>query len=491
MDSNGAEQSKLDAIIIGCGMSGICAAYQLQKAGYKNLAILEKSGGIGGTWNDNIYPGSGCDVPSHLYSYSFKLNPDWSRVFSRQSEIKAYFENCVEEFGLKEKIHFNTEVVAATFNEETAQWQIYSKDGQSWSAPIMVMGVGQLNLPKIPDIRGLDAFKGPSFHSARWDYDVDLKGKKVAVIGTGASAVQFIPEVAKDAAHIDLYQRSPNWMIARGDKAYKPWLKWVFRHISPIMRAYRMWIYWKLEARFAGFHKEAWIGHILKRESMKHLKAEIHNPELRKQLTPDFPVGCKRILISDDYYEALCKDNIDIVSQPIDHIEENSIITNDGKRHEADLLIFGTGFQATGFLSPIKITGRKGRDLHQSWTQGAEAYRGTTVAGFPNMFVLYGPNTNLGHNSIIFMVERQVEYMMKLLTHAKKKQARWVDVKADVMDRYNAEMQEQLKQSVWDADCGNWYKTSSGKITNNWPSWTVAYWWTMRQPNYSDFEYGN
>jgi cation diffusion facilitator CzcD-associated flavoprotein CzcO len=489
MDSQGVSENLLDAIIIGAGMSGICAAYQLKKAGYKDLVILEKSDGVGGTWHDNIYPGSGCDVPSHLYSYSFALNPNWSRVFSRQDEIKAYFEKCVDDFGLRPALELNTEVASAQFDDTSQTWRVEAKDGRKWHSRYIVMGVGQLNRPQIPALPGLENFQGPKFHSARWDFNVDLKGKNVAVVGTGASAVQFVPEVAKEAATVHLFQRSPNWMIARGDKAYKPWVKWMFRHIPGLMRLYRSWIYWKLEARFAGFHKGALIGHVLKAEASKTLNREIKDPDLKAKLTPDFPVGCKRILISDDYYAALAQDHVSVITSPIKNIEANAVVTEDGTRHPTDVMIFGTGFKTTGFLAPMEITGHGGKKLDDVWQDGAEAFRGTTVSGFPNMFILYGPNTNLGHNSIIFMVERQVEYMMKLLHRMKHLGAASVDVKKDVMDRYNADVQEQLKNSVWDADCGNWYKTKSGKITNNWPSWTVAYWWTMRQPDYTAFEF--
>lgn len=494
MDSQGAEHQGpndqiLDAVIIGAGMSGICAAYHLQKSGFKKLAILEKSDGVGGTWHDNVYPGSGCDVPSHLYSYSFALNPDWSRVFSRQGEIKAYFEKCVDDFGLRDRLELETEVANAAFDETRCVWIVAAKDGRQWTAHHLIMGMGQLNRPQIPNIPGLDDFKRPAFHSARWDHDVDLKGKNVAVVGTGASAVQFVPEVAKDAAHVSLFQRSPNWMIARGDKAYKPWVKWMFRHIPGLMRLYRSWIYWKLEARFAGFHKGAWVGHILKSEAQKHLNREVQDPVLKETLTPDFPVGCKRILISDDYYQALCRDNVSVITDPIETINADSVKTKDGQYHRADIMIFGTGFKTTGFLAPMEITGTGGKLLQDIWQDGAEAYRGTTVTGFPNLFILYGPNTNLGHNSIIFMVERQAEYLMKLIKEMKRQGAQSVNVRKDVMDRYNIQVQEQLKNSVWDADCGNWYKTDSGKITNNWPSWTVAYWRMMRHADFDDFEF--
>lgn len=475
-----------DAVIVGAGMSGLCAAIKLREAGYKDIVILEKSEGVGGTWHDNIYPGSGCDVPSHLYSYSFALNPDWTHVFSRQDEILRYFEKCADDFGVRPYLRTKVEVASAEFKDDA--WHVVSKDGRSWRARFLIMGVGQLNRPQIPGLTGLGRFQGQIFHSARWNYNVDLKGKHVAVVGTGASAVQFVPEIVKQAAHVDVYQRSPNWVIPRKDKAYGRLTKWLFRNIPGLMRTYRAWIYAKLEARFAGFHKGAWVGKLIEAQARSHLEREIKNPDLRAKLTPDFPVGCKRILISDDYYAALAKDNVTLHTTPIEYVESQAIHTSDGVRHPADVIIFGTGFETTGFLHPIKVTGRGGLDLHQTWAKGAEAYMGVTVAGFPNMFLLYGPNTNLGHNSIIFMVERQVDYMLGLLSQMKARQAPWIDVQAHVMERYNTATQDQLKSSVWDAGCGSWYKTESGKITNNWPSWTIAYWWKMRRPNINEFE---
>lgn len=487
-DNAKTDQGAVTAVIIGAGMSGLCAAIKLKQAGIDDFVILEMTDGVGGTWHDNSYPGSGCDVPSHLYSYSFEPKADWSRLFSLQPEILDYFEHCADKYGLTPHIRLNTAVAGARFDSVTGRWRVTTQAGEVIDARVLIAGCGQLNRPYVPDLPGLEDFEGTSFHSARWNHAHDLTGQRVAVIGNGASAVQFVPQIAPQVERLSIFQRSCNWIIPRKDKPYSGVSKRLFKWLPFLAWLHRSHIYCIMEMRFAGFRQGGWYAPILKRMATRHMKAQVPDPELRARLTPDYPVGCKRILISDDYYPAIQRDNVDIVTDPIDRITPTGVRMASGREVVADTLIFGTGFQSTGFLAPMEITGLNGRTLDAAWADGAEAYLGLTVAGFPNMFILYGPNSNLGHNSIIFMVERQVEYMVRCVKSLVDRDLLYLDVKADVMADYNSHVQQDLKRSVWDAGCGNWYKTDNGKITNNWPSWSVAYWWRLRHAGLKDFD---
>lgn len=479
---------KTNVLILGAGMSGLCMGIKLKERGIDDFLILEKSHGVGGTWLDNTYPGCGCDVPSHLYCYSFEPNPGWSHKWSEQPEILDYFEHCAEKYGLVPHIHFDTEVTTMHFDEANGAWQVATRAGEEFEARCVVSGLGQLNRPQYPDIPGLAGFAGTMFHSARWNHEHDLTGERVAVIGNGASAIQFIPRIAPEVKELTIYQRSAKWVLPRNDHPYSGFRKWVFRALPFTERFYRNYIYWMLEMRFFGFHKGSRFGKLIERACRKYLEEQITDPELRRILTPDYPVGCQRILISDDYYQSLNRDNVRVETRGIARIAPEGVVTADGTEHPADTLILATGFEATGFLEPVKVTGRNGLDLHEHWRDGAEAYLGVAVAGFPNLFILYGPNTNLGHNSIIYMVEAQVQYVRKLIERLLKKDLKAIEVREDVQDRYNQKIQEEMHDTVWEEECGSWYKTASGKVTNNWPTWTFRYRKIMKRPNFRDYE---
>jgi cation diffusion facilitator CzcD-associated flavoprotein CzcO len=473
--------------ILGAGMSGLCMGIQLKRAGIHSFTIYEKSDGVGGTWRDNTYPGSGCDVPSHLYSFSFERRADWSRVFAEQPEILRYFEGCADKHDIRPHIRTGTEVVAAHFDDDRALWRLRMADGHDATAQVLVCACGQLNRPHTPDIPGLDTFGGTTFHSARWDHDHDLAGRSVAVIGNGASAIQFVPRIAPVTRDLTIFQRSANWIIRKPDRAYTRLEKWLFRNVPLTERLHRASIYWRLEARFPAFARSNLLGKLVEWVAKRHIRAEISDPELRRVLTPDYPVGCKRILISNDYYPTLNRPNVHVVSQPIERVDRDRIVTADGTSHGVDTLVLATGFQTTDFLAPMEIRGTGGRRLHDAWDEGAEAYLGVTVAGFPNLFMLYGPNTNLGHNSIIFMVECQVGYVRQCIEAMARDGIGCLDVRDDAMRRFNREVQSLAADTVWSADCGSWYKTESGKITNNWPDFTYRYRRRMRQPDLRDF----
>jgi len=484
-----ADKNVLSALIIGAGMSGICMGIKLAQRGISDFLIVEKSPDVGGTWYDNTYPGACCDVASALYSYSFEPNPDWSRKFSPHDEIQAYFSHCVDKYRLAGRIRLNTTISSAHFDEAAGNWKIHLADGQALRAKCLVSGLGQLNRPKIPTIVGAGSFSGDSFHSARWRHDVNLSGKRVAIIGNAASALQFIPKVAAQAERVTVYQRSANYVVRRNDRNYTAAEKARFRRFPLLQKLHRLGIYLRSEVFFYPVMRaKSWLRPRYEKWTREHREEYIHDPELRRKLTPDYPVGCKRLLVSDDYYQAFARPNVELVTSPITSIAAKGVQTEDEIDRNADVIIYGTGFEASDFLSGVDFYGSGGTSLKEAWAAGAEAYRGVSVAGFPNFFMLYGPNTNLGSNSIIFMVERQVSYIVRCVDKILSHQLKSLDVNKAVMRAYNDRMQGELAKTVWVASCDSWYKNDAGKVVNNWPRSTLAYWWHMRSPDFSDFD---
>ena len=473
--------------ILGAGVSGLCMGIQLKKAGIDSFTIFEKSPRVGGTWNDNSYPGAACDVPSHFYCYSFEPNPDWTHKFSRQAEIREYLERTAQKYGIVPHIRFGSEVATASFDEAAGKWRLRTKAGEEVVADVLVSGTGQLNRPFVPDLPGLANFEGTSFHSARWNHDCDLVGKNVVVIGNGASAIQFIPTLAQKAKQLTILQRSANWVVPRGDYAYSERAKKFFRSFPALGKLYRWFFYWQLEKNFMAFATQGYWANWFNKGATAYLEQAIPDPELRKRLTPDYRIGCKRILIDDDFLPALTRPNVRLETSPIREIVRDGVVTQDGVHHPADVLVLATGFQSLQFMAPIQIEGLGGRKLESVWRDGAEAHLGLTVAGFPNFFMMYGPNTNLGHNSIIFMIECQVRYALQCIQALRERGLKYLDVREDAMKKYNDEIQKELAHTAWAAGCKSWYKNASGRITNNWSNWTVAYWWRTRRPDWSVF----
>ena len=476
MASDSGETADYPAIaIIGAGFAGIGMAITLRRAGYGSITIYEKADRLGGTWRDNSYPGAGCDVPSHLYCYSFAPKPDWSRRYSPQAEILAYLEDCADRFDIRRHIRFSTEVTAASYAEDTARWSLTLDDGATVKSDILIASCGQLNRPLTPDLPGLDSFRGISFHSARWRHDIDLAGKRVGVIGTGASAVQIVPEIAREAASLTLFQRTPSWIIPRNDRHYARFTQWLFRTFPALNRLYRGWIYAILESRFPAFRKRAALSRLLSFVARRHLRRQVPDPDLRRKLTPDYPVGCKRILISDDFYPSLMRSHVQLETGAADSVTPDGVQTADGRHHALDVLIFATGFAATEFLAPIRIHGRHGQNLEDVWSRGARAWLGMTVPDFPNMFLLYGPNTNLGHNSIIFMLECQFDHIRRLIDALRARGGGSIAAPREQATAFDRATQDSLQNTVWAAGCASWYMTGDGRITNNWPGTTPAY----------------
>jgi len=466
--------------IIGSGFSGLCLGIQLCKAGAESFTIFEKADRVGGTWRDNTYPGAACDSPAFAYCFSFEQKTDWTRKWAGQAEILAYMEHCAQKYGLNPHIRFETEVTGACFDEERGVWQVRTADGDEEEFDILVSGTGQLNRPYVPEITGLDRFQGPCFHSARWDHGVDLSGKDVAVVGNAASAIQLVPPLACETHQLTIFQRSANWMLPRFDRAYSEGEKRRFARFPWLAKLYRWWIWASFEARWPLFRRNRFLAARVARVAEQHMREVVEDPGLQEELVPDYPIGGKRILISDDYYQTLNRDDVEVVTTGIDHLTEDAVVTGDGRRIRVDAVVLATGFESTSFLAPMSIQGLDGRTLETEWKDGARAYLGASVAGFPNFFMMYGPNTNLGHNSIVFMVECQTRYIMDCIRKLDAAGLAWIDLRQDVMDTYNARLQRELARTVWSETERSWYKTAAGVITNNWSGSTIRYWWKTR-----------
>jgi cyclohexanone monooxygenase len=465
----------LEALVIGAGFGGICMAVALRRAGVEDFLILEKGAEAGGVWRDNTYPGAACDVPSHLYSFSFAPNPDWSHTFARQDEIHAYLRDCVRRFSLQQHIRPRTEVAGARYDAARALWEVRLAGGERLLARLLVSATGLLSRPLLPRLAGIERFGGTAFHSAHWDHGCTLAGKRVAVIGTGASATQFIPAIAAQVEHLSVFQRSPSWLKARNDRPYPRWQQRLFRRLPFVMRLHRGLIYARYEARALAFTRlksMMWLAAGLPFRRM--LRRDVKNAALRARLTPDYPIGCKRILLSDDYLSVFARPSVKLVTAPIRRITPAGIETQDGRQHEVDVIIYGTGFAATDFLAPMSIQGRGGRDLNDAWREGADAYLGMTVPGFPNFFMLYGPNTNLGHNSIIYMLESQVQHVMRCRQAMRAADASSIEVEPGAHRRFNSRLQRRLAGTVWQG-CSSWYLDRHGRNSANWPGFTFSY----------------
>jgi cation diffusion facilitator CzcD-associated flavoprotein CzcO len=476
----------LRVLIIGSGFAGMGLAIQLQRAGISDFLLLEKASDLGGTWRDNRYPGAACDVPSHLYSFSFEPKTDWTRKFAPQSEIFAYQQHCANKYDLRRRIRFNREVASAVFDAEAGLWQVTCTDGERYSAQALVTACGQLSRPLLPAVDGLDRFQGEAFHSANWNDAYDLTGKRVAVIGTGASAIQFIPQIAAKVAQLHVFQRSAAYVIAKPDRAYRPWEIAVMRRLPWLQKIDRGLKYVQHEARVLAFTVVPQVMPAMQFLFRQHLKRSIKDEAFRQRLVPNYPMGCKRILISNDYYPALSRSNVEVVDSDIAAVTETGVRTTDGREREVDAIIYGTGFAATDFLAPMQITGLGGRDLNAAWQEGAEAYLGISVSGFPNLFILYGPNTNLGHNSILYMLESQFAYVRGCIEQLKD--LRYMDLKPHVQAQFNQQLQKAVDHSVWHQGCTSWYKTASGKNTVNWPGFTFTYRHYTRRPELAHYD---
>jgi cation diffusion facilitator CzcD-associated flavoprotein CzcO len=477
-ETNSVNQNKkvLDTIIIGTGFSGICMAIKLKQAGIGSIKILEQRDTIGGTWRDNTYPGAECDVQSHLYSFSFEPNPNWKKMFGEQSEILAYMNFCVDKYDLRHLIEFNTSVKGIYFQEESGIWEVHTESGQIFLAHTVVSGNGGLSRPSLPDIKGLDSFKGKIFHSAKWDHSYDLNGKEVAVIGTGASAIQIVPAIAPIVKKLNLFQRTPPWIISKSDREISDQERLLYSILPITQQLYREYIYWILEIRILGLVLNPDLMKAFEQAAREYLKKSIKNPILQEKLTPNYLFGCKRILLSNNYYPALERKNVELITSGIEEVREKSILTKEGKEIFVDTIIAATGFHGAKTGAPFEIIGIKNQSLNETWKlNGAKAYLGITVSGFPNLFLMTGPNSGLAHSSMIYIIESQAQYITQCIKSIKSNNLKYIEVKQEVQDTYNSELQMRLQKSVWADSCNSWYVDKSGRNTSLWPGFTLEF----------------
>ncbi|WP_206784450.1 NAD(P)/FAD-dependent oxidoreductase [Amycolatopsis sp. MtRt-6] len=481
---------RFKVVIVGTGFSGLGQAIQLEKAGIRDYVILEKATEVGGTWRDNSYPGCACDVQSHMYSFSYEQNPGWSRSFSPQPEIFEYLKGVAGKYRLREKIRFGVELTGAHWDERERRWTATTKDGREFVAQFLVSGVGGLHIPQVPDLPGIGEFRGQTWHSARWNHEYDLRGKRVAVVGTGASAVQFVPKIAPDVAELTLFQRTPPWIMPKPDHAMPDWAQTLFKRVPGTQRAYRNALYWLLEARAIGFNGHPAIMKAGELIAKRNIAKAIKDPVLREKVTPDYTMGCKRVLISNDYYPALARPNVEVNTAGIKEVKAHSIVDSAGVEHEVDAIIYGTGFKVTDALEYLDITGVDGRDLAKEWaTEGMRTHKGITVSGFPNLFFLLGPNTALGHNSVVFMIESQARYVVDAIKLADSRGAAALDVRPGVQDEFQREIQDKLVKGVWtQGGCKSWYLDAQGVNRTIWPGFTWRYWLETRKVDPADYE---
>ncbi|RJQ77118.1 NAD(P)/FAD-dependent oxidoreductase [Pseudonocardiaceae bacterium YIM PH 21723] len=474
--------------IVGTGFSGLGMAVRLKQKGVNDFVILEKADDVGGTWRENTYPGCACDIPSHLYSFSFEQNPDWNRLYPEQREIHAYLRGVMEKYNLREHIRFGSEVIGYEYRDDTNTWLVNLAGGRTVIAGAIIIGQGPLHIPSYPNVPGLESFQGKTMHTATWDHDYDFTGKKVAVIGTGASAVQAIPQIAPQVEQLHVVQRTPAWIMSKPDFAVPAWAKQLFRRLPFTQNLFRALLYWFHEARLVAFQVRA-LNKVGEALGKAHIAKGIKDRKLRKAVTPDFNLGCKRILISDDYYPALDRPNVNVITDALTEVRANSIVTADGVEHEVDCIVYGTGFKVTDAMSEMSMTGRGGIKLQEAWQDGIESYLGVAIHGFPNAFTLVGANTGLGHNSIVFMIEAQVNYILQALALQRRTKAKGVDVRASVQREFNADIQGQLDRTVWSqGGCKSWYLDSRGVNRTLWPGFTWRYWLRTRQLRAGDFE---
>ncbi|MFH8594634.1 flavin-containing monooxygenase [Streptomyces rimosus] len=483
------EHEHVRVAVIGSGFGGLGAAVRLRRQGITDFVVLERAGSVGGTWRDNSYPGCACDVPSHLYSFSFAPNPEWPRNFSGQPHIRAYLERVTDTFGLRPHIRFDSEVRSLRWNGEELYWEVETASG-SLTADVVVSATGPLSDPKVPDVPGLDSFPGKVFHSARWDHDYDLRGKRVAMIGTGASAIQIVPSIQPTVDRLTLFQRTPAWVLPRADRKISGLERWLHAKV-PATRAARRGLLWGIrELQVSAFTKRPNELGLIEGLAKGHMKRAVKDPALRAKLTPDYRIGCKRILLSNSYYPALTQPNVDVVASGLKEVRGKVLVASDGTETEADAIVFGTGFHVTDMPIAHRVTGANGTTLAEEWKDGMEALRGTTAAGFPNFLTIIGPNTGLGNSSMILMIESQLNYLvdfMRQLDVLGGKIA--LNARPSAVHAWTRGVQKRMERTVWNTGgCDSWYLDSNGRNTTAWPGTTAEFRKVTRQVDLAEYE---
>jgi cation diffusion facilitator CzcD-associated flavoprotein CzcO len=468
--------SSYRVVVIGAGFGGIGMGIALRRAGIEDFLIVDKGDGPGGTWRDNTYPGAACDVPSHLYEFSFAPNPRWSRRYAPGPEIQAYLENVAVQNGVRDRIRTGVEVEAARWCEECSQWLIETSAGL-FKADVLLTACGQLSVPSIPPLPGLDSFAGPAFHTAQWRHDVDLTGKRIAVVGTGCSAIQTVPEIQPLAARIDIYQRSPGWTFPKMDFAYRERTMRLFERFPVLQRADRAAVFAFMELGALGMTSQRWLLRPFQAVGRRQITGAIDDPDLRRRVTPTDEIGCKRLMLTDEWYPTLCKPNVSLITDRIKAIKGEGLVTEDGTLRPADVIVLATGFKTHGFVAPMEVVGAGGRTLAEEWSDVARAYLGMSVPGFPNMFLLYGPNTNGGTGSVIYTIEAAVNHVIAALRALERTQSRTIELRPEALATFDHQLREALSGTVWHTGCTSWYLDDRGNDPNQWP-WL---WSTLRR----------
>jgi cyclohexanone monooxygenase len=475
--------------IIGAGPGGLALGILLRKAGFRDFTIFDREDGVGGTWRINTYPGLACDVKSHLYSYSFDLNANWSRLWSAQPEILEYFQRCADRYRLGPNLKLNTEVVAARWDADANTWHLTTSTGQRYSFDIVVSAVGLFTQPVLPDLTEEEPFTGTLMHTARWDHSVDLLGARVAVLGTGSTASQLIPEVAKLARRVYSVQRSPTWILPKPDRAYTEREKWIFSHVPLVKKLYRTRLWLRSESNIGVIENGSDTTQEFTGIALRQLEAAVPDDSLRRRLTPDHPLGCKRLVFATDYLQTLTQPHVEVVSSPARRLRSRSLVTEDGTEFDVDVVLCATGYAAADYLGQIEVVGEGGTSLRETWSEGAYAYLGMAVPGFPNFFMLYGPNTNVGSNSVIFMLEAQARYIVRALRHMRRRRKSYVAVRWDSMASFTARIDEWMEGTVWVTRCHNYFRAANGRVVTQWPRSAGAFWRMTRRFKASDYTF--
>jgi cation diffusion facilitator CzcD-associated flavoprotein CzcO len=485
---NGSAPRHVRVGIIGAGFGGLGTAIRLAQQGDDDFLIFERAADVGGTWWANTYPGCQCDIPSHLYSFSFAPNPNWTRTYPKQPELRDYLRATAEKFGIYDRIRLDCTVTSAAWDDGADLWRLETSQG-SYTADVVVAAPGPLSAPRLPDVPGLDTFEGTVFHTAQWNHEHDLTGERVAVIGTGASAIQAVPEIRQVAAHVDVVQRTPPWVVPHRDRPITRAERFLYNKVPALQRLVRSAVYGSRELLVPGLVYRPQIMKFVEKLARKHIADQVPDPELRRRVTPDYAIGCKRILPSNKWYPALGADNVELVTDAVTEVRPTGYVTADGTLHEVDTIIYATGFYVTDIPLATIVTGREGRRLSDVWHRSPQAYRGTAMHGFPNLFLLVGPNVGLGHNSIVFMIEAQITYVLGALAQMRERSAGTVEVRQAALEAYNQRLQSRMGRTVWNSGgCASWYIDAEGRNTTIWPDFTFRFWNETREFDTAAYE---
>ena len=489
MPANRMTGKGLSVGIIGGGPGGLALGIFLSKAGFRDFTIFDREDGVGGTWRINTYPGLACDVKSHLYSYSFDLNANWSRLWSGQPEILDYFEQCTKRYELGGNLKLNTEITSAHWDAGSEAWQLTTSPGERFTFDVVVSAIGLFTQPVLPDLLEEEPFTGTLMHTARWDHAVDLRDARVAVLGTGSTASQLVPEVAKFARKVYSVQRSPTWVLPKPDRPYTDREKWVFAHVPFAKKIYRTRLWLRSESNISVIENGSDKTQEFRGIALRVLEATVPDEDLRRKLTPDHPFGCKRLVFATDYLQALTQPHVEVVSSPARSLRARSLVTDDGTELDVDVVLCATGYAAADYLGQIDVAGEGGVTLRETWSDGAYAYLGMAVPGFPNFFMLYGPNTNVGSNSVIFMLEAQARYIVRALRYMRRRRRSYVAVRPATMADFIAKIDEWMEGTVWLTRCSNYFRAANGRVVTQWPRSARAFWGMTRRFRPADYTF--